>query len=133
MKITILKSPITRKFSTWVEMEYDAKLVFKGVTWYRVKGGFGQRGDREDWVGNLPGVSLSVCDYMWMKSKRWGFDVYPSFEKALEGQMRKALTWSRRKLIEVRMESAKQIITLTNSMLLLEHHLAKPKRKKKGR
>lgn len=130
VRVTFFKRPRTIKINTWVEMEYDAKLVFKGVTWYRVHKGFGGRGDREDWVGDLPGVNLSVSDYMWMPSKRWGPVFYRSFEKALEGQMYRALQWTRKQLLQVEEESARQLKDMSTSIKLLEHHLThKPKQK----
>lgn len=72
------------KIGGYVELEFDAKLVRNGISWYRVRDGFGQRGDREDWVADVPGHSLSANDY------NWNGDVfgpsYGTFEKALDMQ-----------------------------------------------
>ncbi len=49
----------------WVEMTFDAEFFHRGIRWLRVKGGMGERGDREDWVADIPNVSISVHDYHW--------------------------------------------------------------------
>lgn len=81
--------PVSKKLGGYVAMEYDAKLTRRGVDWYRCKDGMGQRGDREDWVADLPGCSVSVNDYNW-NGKDFG-PSFKSFEDALDGMLKMAL------------------------------------------
>lgn len=50
---------------SWVKMTFDAKVERCGIVWFRVKDGLGKRGDREDWVANIPHICVSVHDYQW--------------------------------------------------------------------
>ncbi len=70
-------SSTTRRIGTWAEMKFDAELIHRGIRWLRVKGGFGGRGDREDWVADI-GVSISVSDYHFTKEKYCGFKEHQS-------------------------------------------------------
>lgn len=82
--------PRRMKLGGYVEMEYDAELVHRGVTFYRVRGGFSHKNDREDWVAQLAdGVSTCVCDYNWHDV---GFGEYVgTFTQALDRKISDAL------------------------------------------
>jgi hypothetical protein len=69
----LIHSPVELQLGTFVPLVYDAKLQRNTIMWYRVQNGFGSRGDREDWVADLP-VSVSVSDYHWN-----GSDFGPSY------------------------------------------------------
>ncbi len=75
------------KLGQWPEMKYDAKLSFQGIVWYRVQGGMGERGDREDWVADIPGVCISIHDYYWNGSN-FG-PSYKSFEESMIGELKR--------------------------------------------
>ena len=64
---------VKKKIGGWVEMEFDAKLIHRGIQWLRVKDGFGDKGDREDWVADIPITCISVSDYHFRKEMYWGF------------------------------------------------------------
>lgn len=55
----------------WLDQAYDEALVYRGVTWRHVEGGFGGRGDRDDWVADLPAGSISVNRYLWKAKAPW--------------------------------------------------------------
>lgn len=78
---------------TLVPQKVDATINSAGLTWFRVYGGFGGRFDREDWIADLPAISVSVCDYHWNGSD-FG-PSYDSFENACRGQMEFALRSAR--------------------------------------
>ena len=52
------------------------------------KDGMGGRGDREDWVADIPIGCASVHNYMFRKPY-FGFDIYKSFNDAIVGQMKR--------------------------------------------
>lgn len=55
--------PVLIKVSSWVPQHVDAYYDCVGIKWARVVGGFGDHGDREDWIAVLPGVSMNVSRY----------------------------------------------------------------------
>lgn len=85
---TLIDPPIQVKPATWIEQTVDASIVKNGVTWYRVKGGFGNRGNREDWIADLP-VSVSVHDYHW-NGEDFG-PSYETFDNACVEELKRAL------------------------------------------
>lgn len=97
---------IKRSIGGWVEMEYDASTQRLGLTWLRAKDGFGDSGEREDWVADIPSGCLSVNRY---NGEPWksGFTVYNSFDDAVIGETRRALKQSRDSLAIVSRRSAK--------------------------
>lgn len=95
--------PIRRKIGTWVELDFDAKLRFRGVWWFRVMGGFGGNGDREDWVADIDYGCVSVSDYHW-RGKKWGSERYQTFQDALIGRMKGALGSAQRTVSKLRGE-----------------------------
>lgn len=88
----------------WSLLKVDASIAIHGVVWLRVYGGFGGRFDREDWIADLPGVSISVCDYHWNGSD-FG-PSYPSFEDACRGQLESGLRHARTSKAEAESEVA---------------------------
>jgi len=112
----ILTRPIKRKIGSWVEMEYDAKIKRLGMTWLRVKGGFGGRGDREDWVGDVPFGCISVSNYNWTEHN---FGHYGTFDKAIIGETRLALEnlESEIKKLAGKTAQARHCLTLLKSAL----------------
>lgn len=87
---TLVDPPEKRAVAGWSEMEYDARCVRRGITWLRVKDGMGRKGDREDWVADLPAYCISVHDYQF-RAPYWGLEQYPSFNAAIKGQMKRAI------------------------------------------
>jgi len=96
--------PETLKLGTYTPQQVDARLQMHGVTWYRVKGGFGGQGDREDWIADLP-FSVSASDYNW-NGAEFGAD-YGSFENALTENLRHATVHARYKVEELRAQVEK--------------------------
>lgn len=80
----LLLKPIRGDIGSWLAMEYDSEVFRNGLTWLRVKDGFGGRNDREDWVGKVSSGCLSVSDYNWQDT---GFGTnYGSFDKAIKAK-----------------------------------------------
>ena len=63
--MVLLKGSPVKKLGGWNALTVDARLVWRGITWYRVKGGFSSTGDREDWVADVGGTCVSVSSYHW--------------------------------------------------------------------
>jgi hypothetical protein len=117
----LLKKPINKKIGDWVEMEFDATFVYLGIMWLRVKNGFGDRGDRESWVADITDSSPHVSDYHFVKERYCGFKNYPSFESALRGEMKYALSNAREKL----KEKKRLVNRIKSSIYQLEKALAR--------
>lgn len=62
------------KIAGWIEEDYDEAIVYRGITWRHVEGGFGHRGDRDDWIADLPAGNLCVSRYFWKTKKPWAND-----------------------------------------------------------
>lgn len=110
----LLAETITLKTGTLVPQRVDASLELFGLTWFRVLGGFGGRFDREDWIADLPGINVTVCDYHWDGSD-FG-PSYGSFEDACRGRLEDALCVAR----ATKLEMEAQLATLTSSIARLE-------------
>lgn len=89
---TLLKRVRKLKIGNWVEMEYDAAIMRNGITWLRVKGGFSQDNQREDWIAELPHSTCSVSDYNWRKDAD-GFvsQFIGTFTQCMDAQLKEAL------------------------------------------
>lgn len=74
MPLALVKH-VRKEIATWREMDYDRVLVLDGLTWRRVKDGFGGLGDREDWVLEVPGYGISVSRFHGLL---WGQSPSPS-------------------------------------------------------
>lgn len=110
--------PIKRKIGHWVEMVFDAEVTMHGgMRWLRVRGGFGQRGDREDWVADFP-ANISVSDCEW-REPRWGPRHYNSFEEATLSEMKIALV----ELQKEAKEAAQRSLNLQRAVDSLKDHL----------
>lgn len=83
----MLGKPVTIKIGGWVQMDYDAKMRVNGIEWIRVKDGLSGKGDREDWIANIPSGCVSIHDYQY-REPRWGFEQYRSMKAAMIGQLR---------------------------------------------
>lgn len=95
---------VRKTTGTWVEMEYDARGEYFGIIWLRVKDGMGGRGDREDWVADIPGVSIAVHDYHW-NGEEFGSN-HGSFLGAIKAETQRALDYANRKLAELQQKTA---------------------------
>ena len=82
-------APRKLKIADWCEtVKYDASVTRHGITWYRAYKGFSERGDREDWVADLPAGCLSVSDYDWRHTSSIFKRKYKTFDAALLGEMK---------------------------------------------
>lgn len=88
----LLPDVLTKETGTYVKMEFDARGEYFGLTWLRVKDGMGGRGDREDWVADIPGVSISVHDYHW-NGEDFGAN-HGSFIGAIKAEMQLAFRYA---------------------------------------
>lgn len=102
--------PIIKKVGDWVEMTFDAILERNGLTWLRVKDGFGEKGNREDWVLDIPTRCVSISDYKW-KGKNLGRS-YKSFEHAIDSEVLMALDF-----LKERKEKLRDELDLTTSAI----------------
>lgn len=124
-----INPPIKMKLGRCVEMEYDAALEFSGIRWFRVHKGMGCRGDREDWVADVPGICVSVHNYQW-RAPFWGLVRYESFRAAMIGEAKSALESAAYRIAE----KEKEVFTLRKGMESLERFLDRSNvSKKKGR
>lgn len=106
--------PVKMKLDAWTEQEVDATVQRHGLTWYRVKGGMGGRGDREDWVADVPAVCISVHDYHYN-----GEDFGPnhgSFDNACLQEARKSLEHAK----EEREENMVELKAINKALAILE-------------
>jgi len=113
----LLSSLKTLSLGSFTPQIVDAAIEKYGVTWYRVKGGFGGRNDREDWIADLP-ISVSIHDYHW-NGEDFGPD-YGSFENAMYEELKKGLELAHlelQKAIEIQ-SSMDDAITLLERVLL---------------
>lgn len=94
----LLSRTKTTAIGGWSSMMLDATLTRNGIRWLRVKGGFSGRGDREDWIADLPSSCCSVADYNW-NDLDCGTN-YGTFEKALDGKLEIHLSYLRQELKE---------------------------------
>lgn len=102
--------PVEKEIAGWVPQFYDAELSFLGITWLRVQGGFGSKGDREDWVAALPAGTVSVSEYDYVGQDR----KFPNFHEAMRGALRKGV------------ESGRGLIkTLQNDLALRQDTVAR--------
>ena len=100
----LLRKPLQKKIGGWTTLVLDAVLNKGDYRWYRVKDGFGEHGDREDWVADVPArLCISVSDYMF-REPFWGFEHYKSFESALSGQLKRAIIYARNDLKKRQLE-----------------------------
>ncbi len=94
--MVLLLQPKRQKIGGWVEQIHDAKLHRLGLTWYRVQEGFGGRGDREDWVADVPRIAVSVSRCY--NSQSWGSvfdDKVVSFNEAMKLEVAEKLDESK--------------------------------------
>jgi hypothetical protein len=113
----LLAQTATVRTGTLKPQEVDASLDLVGLTWFRVHGGFGGRFDREDWIADLPGVSVTVCDYHWNGSD-FGLS-YGSFEAACRGQLEFSLQNAR----TAKSEAETKLATLAAAIARMEQCL----------
>lgn len=85
-------------------MTFDASCVRCGITWLRVKGGFGDNGEREDWVADLPVTCAHVSTDDWCHGKG---KVHATFDQAVRTELARALDAAKRKRNELK-EKLKQ-------------------------
>lgn len=92
----------TRTVGTWRTMQFDAVTIVDGLAWRRAKDGFGgpdARHPREDWLLDLPGVTISVNRHLKGtvgKETRWRADFhgvggFASLEEAMRAEVADAL------------------------------------------
>jgi hypothetical protein len=113
----MLPKPITKKVGAWGKMEFDAAIRVYGVRWLRVKDGLGGRGDREDWVADLPEVCVSVHDYHW-NGDDFGAN-HGSFRGAIKAEMKSSLQHAidqERKLLAEACEQARAATLLRKAL-----------------
>lgn len=82
-------APTKKKLGSYVELTYDARLEYLGLNWFRVQGGFGGKGDRDDWVADVPGICVSVS--RWHNKPGYGWDGDLDRETAMKKEVESML------------------------------------------
>ena len=82
------------KTGGWAEQDVDARAIHKGIDWYRVEDGFGTRGDREDWIADLPKLSVCVSRDLGSEYYRVGVRNFPTIEEAMDEAIKNAMRHS---------------------------------------
>lgn len=89
--VDMLREPTEKHIGNWQPQVFDAQLEYHGITFYRVHRGFGGKGDREDWLADLPCTSCSVTHYHRTGFARdgdgWGWDGLQTFEEAVDSEL----------------------------------------------
>jgi hypothetical protein len=120
----LFKKTIKRVIATWVEQEFDAEVYRFGIRWLRVKEGMGGKGNREDWVADLP-VNASVHDYNWRSA--WpGWLNHGSIDKAIVAEMKEV----KAQTLEDEESTVKKLARLRLAARTLSKSLSKAKRTK---
>lgn len=109
---------VTKKIGGWVEMDFDRELTHRSVRWLRVKGGFGARGDREDWVADVDELTVAVADSSW-RPPYFGFHRYPSMRAAMDDQLRRGIA----QLEEQAQEMAARLDRVRSSLAHVKENL----------
>jgi hypothetical protein len=116
----ILDPPVTKKIGSWVELDFDRRLMYAGLAWYRVKDGFGGRGDREDWVADVPSVGLSVTNRGsrgFSSGRRgWGWEGDRTFREEADYQIALGLQSAAQR----RDKAARELVDAIDAFRLLE-------------
>lgn len=106
----------------WVPtLKVDARLDRHGVTWLRVRGGFGGDGHREDWIMAVKGLGESVNDYNW-NGEEFGEDLGDTREEAFDAKVDDVL---KRQLPYKIEEAAGRLSELVEAELLLKSAIEK--------
>lgn len=71
-QINLLDPPVKRQIGNYREMAYDATLELDGLVWCRAEGGFGEAGDREDWICDVDECSVHVVRHLKPRGADWG-------------------------------------------------------------
>jgi hypothetical protein len=95
----LLKKAEVKKVGSWSEMTYDAETYV--IRWLRVKDGMGGRGDREDWVADIPGMTICVHDYNW-KEMSFGVRFGKTRDEAMVAALKRHVCNARHDIIEAR-------------------------------
>ena len=96
-----LSKPIRKKIGGWVEMDFEAYFTYRGIMWFRPKGG-GLGGDghhsREDWLANTPGIAISagrsVNHGHDVTKVGWGFNKDKTLEEEMDKQIHDKISWA---------------------------------------
>lgn len=96
---------ISKKIGGLVEMKFDRELFRRGIRWLRVKDGMCGRGDREDWVADVEGLTVSVHDYQW-KPPYFGLTTYKSIREAMDDQMKRGISSLEEEIINAENKAA---------------------------
>jgi len=99
-----LIKPFQSTFGSWIKQTFDAKVERFGLTWYRVQGGFGGKGGREDWVADIPCACLSASDLYHDGLSLWGKK--GSFDQEAAKETKDVLEHAIRRVKEIELELA---------------------------
>ena len=84
--------PGTHKIGNWVELEYTNRMVYRGIEWLQTD--FGRRGDRIDWVANLPSQSVSTSRYLsGSYSNGWNYGMFEHLSDAMDNAIVNAFSY----------------------------------------
>lgn len=106
--------PERRQLGHWVPGVYDAVLEYRGITWRRHQGGFGKRGDREDWQADVPAANMNAMRYL--NKPGWGHGGDLTMEQAMDQKIEVA----RRTLAHKIPEAERELTALRFTQGLLD-------------
>lgn len=126
MTMQILNPPTDKKVGGWAEwLRYDRVIEFGGLTWYRVNEGFGYgnaSADREDWVLDVPALSVSVT--YWKKKMPFcdgpGWRVQASAFRTREEAMTAAVVVARKQITFERERRARRFREALDTQIALD-------------
>jgi hypothetical protein len=94
-----------RKIGNWKELDYeDEPVEHRGLTWYKVVGGFGGRGDRDDWVADVQGACVSVTKW---SNEKWS-NRFDALEEAMDDEVVQKAEAQRSKVQETALRLAEE-------------------------
>ena len=100
--------PLRKKLNGWVEMEFTQGTVYRGIVW--LKTDFGGRGDRIDWVADLPWGAVHVGKLLTGRYKEgWIYGQFESLTLAMDHALERALASSERDIQNTIEQLRKQI------------------------
>lgn len=108
-----------RELDTWQPGVYDAEMTYRGIRFLRYRGGFGDKGDRTDWVADLP-VSCHVANHHGRgfaeRRPGWGFYGKQTLREALDEAIENAVRAAHHDLGK----ATRRMVAITAALLKLE-------------
>lgn len=98
-----LESPKELKLGDYIPLVYREARTYRGITWHLTC--FAARNDREDWVADLPGVSVNVSRYR----EQIGWNIHTgdkTWEEEADTNLASALFCATRMIVDIKQRMA---------------------------